>query len=151
MSIFDRFNLTGKCLFITGGSRGLGREMALAIADAGADVILVGRDPASLEKTASDIRALGCQSWTITADVGKPAALVRRTTSDKTRSCCGPKRRSNLGKRTCARSLLCGYSAQHAKSDNELAQFHVLRALLERSQLDREPDRGRPERFFHAS
>ena len=45
MSIFDRFKLTGKRLFITGGSRGLGREMALAIADAGADVILVGRDP----------------------------------------------------------------------------------------------------------
>ena len=73
MSIFDRFNLTGKRLFITGGSRGLGREMALAIADAGADVILVGRDSASLEKTASAIRALGRQSWTITADVGKPA------------------------------------------------------------------------------
>ena len=33
MSVFDRFRLTGKRLFITGGSRGLGREMALAIAD----------------------------------------------------------------------------------------------------------------------
>src|SRR3954453_13365650 len=72
MSIFDRFKLTGKRLFITGGSRGLGREMALAIADAGADVILVGRDPPSLEKTAGDIRALGRQAWTIAADVGKP-------------------------------------------------------------------------------
>ena len=61
MSIFDRFKLTGKRLFITGGSRGLGREMALAIADAGADVILVGRDSASLETTAGDIRALGRQ------------------------------------------------------------------------------------------
>ena len=57
MSIFDRFKLTGKRLFITGGSRGLGREMAVAIADAGADVILVGRDQPSLEKTAGDIRA----------------------------------------------------------------------------------------------
>ena len=62
MSIFDRFRLTGKRLFITGGSRGLGREMALATADAGADVILVGRDSASLEKTAGDIRALGRQA-----------------------------------------------------------------------------------------
>ena len=78
MSIFDRFKLTGKRLFITGGSRGLGREMALAIADAGADVILVGRDPASLEKTAGDIRALGRQAWTIAADVGKPAECERR-------------------------------------------------------------------------
>ncbi|MEY4200480.1 MAG: 2-dehydro-3-deoxy-D-gluconate 5-dehydrogenase, partial [Verrucomicrobiota bacterium] len=34
MHILDRFKLTGKRLFITGGSRGLGREMALAIAEA---------------------------------------------------------------------------------------------------------------------
>ena len=59
MSIFDRFRLDGKRLFITGGSRGLGREMALAIADAGADVVLAGRDPDSLATTAADIRALG--------------------------------------------------------------------------------------------
>lgn len=72
MSILDRFRLTGKRLFITGGSRGLGREMALAIADAGADVILVGRDQTSLEKTAEEIRDLGRQAWTIAADVGKP-------------------------------------------------------------------------------
>ncbi len=72
MSIFDRFRLTGKRLFITGGSRGLGREMAVAIADAGADVILVGRDQPSLEKTAGDIRALGRQAWTIAADVSRP-------------------------------------------------------------------------------
>jgi NAD(P)-dependent dehydrogenase (short-subunit alcohol dehydrogenase family) len=73
MSIFDRFKLTGKRLFITGGSRGLGREMAVAIADAGADVILVGRDSASLERAAGDIRDLGRQCWTLGADVGKPA------------------------------------------------------------------------------
>jgi gluconate 5-dehydrogenase len=73
MSIFDQFKLDGKRLFITGGSRGLGREMALAIADAGADVILVGRDASSLEKTAVDIHALGRQAWTIVADVARPA------------------------------------------------------------------------------
>ncbi len=59
MGVLERFRLDGKRLFVTGGSRGLGREMALAIADAGADVVLVGRDPASLERTAGDIRALG--------------------------------------------------------------------------------------------
>ena len=72
MSVLDRFRLTGRRLFITGGSRGLGREMALAIADAGADVALTGRDPASLERTATDIRALGRQAWTVQADMADP-------------------------------------------------------------------------------
>ena len=74
MGIFDRFRLDSKRLFITGGSRGLGREMALALADAGADVVLVGRDLPSLEKTAGDIIALGRQVWAIQADVGLPEA-----------------------------------------------------------------------------
>jgi NAD(P)-dependent dehydrogenase (short-subunit alcohol dehydrogenase family) len=72
MSVLDRFRLDGKRLFITGGSRGLGREMALAIADAGADVVLVGRDAESLSRTAADIVQLGRESFTIQADVGDP-------------------------------------------------------------------------------
>lgn len=72
MSILDRFRLTGKRLFITGGSRGLGREMALAIADAGADVILAGREIGSLESTAEDIRKLGRSAFPLVGDVGRP-------------------------------------------------------------------------------
>ena len=85
MAILDRFRLDGKRLFITGGSRGLGREMALAIGDAGADVILVGRDKASLEKTATDIRSLGRKAWPIQADVGIPDECERacRTALDQ--------------------------------------------------------------------
>jgi len=48
MGVLDRFRLDGKRCFLTGGSRGLGREMALAIAEAGADLILVGRDRPAL-------------------------------------------------------------------------------------------------------
>lgn len=70
MSIFDRFRLDGKRLFITGGSRGLGREIALAIADAGADCVLVGRDQESLEATAEDVRKLGREAVAIQANVG---------------------------------------------------------------------------------
>lgn len=72
MSVLDRFRLDGQRLFITGGSRGLGREMALAIADVGADVLLVGRDRDSLEKTAADIRQLGRTANILPADVGVP-------------------------------------------------------------------------------
>lgn len=71
MSILDRFRLDGKRLFITGGSRGLGREMALAIADAGADVVLVGRELESLEATAADIRKFGRKAVAIVGDVGR--------------------------------------------------------------------------------
>jgi gluconate 5-dehydrogenase len=85
MGVLDRFRLDGKRLFVTGSSRGLGREMALAIADAGAGVILVGRDAASLERTAGDIRALGRKAWPIQADVGVPADCERacRTALDQ--------------------------------------------------------------------
>ncbi|MCB1066510.1 MAG: glucose 1-dehydrogenase [Verrucomicrobiae bacterium] len=73
MSVFDRFNLAGKRLFITGGSRGLGREMALAIAEAGADVVLTGRDAESLESTAAEIRGLGREAVALTGDIGNPS------------------------------------------------------------------------------
>jgi gluconate 5-dehydrogenase len=77
MSVLDRFRLDGRRLFITGGSRGLGREMALAIAEAGADVILVGRDQTSLDKTAAEIRGLKRKATAIIADVGIPAEAER--------------------------------------------------------------------------
>jgi gluconate 5-dehydrogenase len=73
MGVLDRFRLDGKRAFVTGGSRGLGREMALGLAEAGADVVLVGREAASLEATAADIRKLGRAAFAIRADVGVPA------------------------------------------------------------------------------
>src|SRR4051812_42020420 len=77
MGVLDRFRLDGKRLFITGGSRGLGREMALALADVGADVVVAGREAASLERTVRDIRDRGRQAWPIEADVGTPELCER--------------------------------------------------------------------------
>ena len=77
MSLFDRFSLSGKRLFLTGGSRGLGREMALALAEAGADVILTGRDLDSLHRTADEIRALGRD-----AEMAFAVGLYRRIHND---------------------------------------------------------------------
>jgi NAD(P)-dependent dehydrogenase (short-subunit alcohol dehydrogenase family) len=71
MGVLDRFRLDGKRLLITGGSRGLGREMALAIAEAGADVVLMARDAASLEATADNIRRIGRQAFPMQADVSQ--------------------------------------------------------------------------------
>jgi NAD(P)-dependent dehydrogenase (short-subunit alcohol dehydrogenase family) len=74
MGIFDRLRLDGKRAFITGGSRGLGREMALGLAEAGADITMVGRTVESLDKTAADIRALGRKVATMVADMSDPSA-----------------------------------------------------------------------------
>ncbi len=67
-------DLSGKKAFVTGGSRGLGREMALALAQAGADVALVARPSEALGQTAEDIRAMGRTAWTFEADMGTPEA-----------------------------------------------------------------------------
>jgi len=77
MSVLDSFRLDGKRLLITGGSRGLGREMALALAEAGADVVLTARTPESLERTAADIRALGRKVLAITADMADASACTK--------------------------------------------------------------------------
>lgn len=73
MNVLDRFRLDGKRLFITGGSRGFGRVIALAAAEAGADVVLNARDPEALAKTASEVRSRGRQAWTFAADISVPA------------------------------------------------------------------------------
>ena len=73
MGILDLFRLDGKRAVVTGASRGLGRSMALALADVGADVVITGRTQETLDATAAEIRALGRQAWTVKADMSVPA------------------------------------------------------------------------------
>ncbi len=69
----DLFRLDGRRALVTGASRGLGRSMAMALADAGADVVITGRTEETLEATAAEIRSRGRQAWTVQADMSQPA------------------------------------------------------------------------------
>ena len=55
MPILDKFNLTGRVALVTGGNRGLGQQMALALAEAGADVALTSRDQQRADEAAGEI------------------------------------------------------------------------------------------------
>jgi gluconate 5-dehydrogenase len=73
MGTLDLFRLDNRRALVTGASRGLGRSMALALADAGADVVITGRTQATLDATAGEIRARGRRAWTVAADMAVPA------------------------------------------------------------------------------
>lgn len=70
-----RHDLSGAAALITGASRGLGRALALALADAGARLVLVARDPAPLDAVVREIRSRGGEAHPIAADVGDKAAI----------------------------------------------------------------------------
>ncbi|MEM9747684.1 MAG: glucose 1-dehydrogenase [Actinomycetota bacterium] len=55
----DRFDLTGRVAVVTGGSRGLGREMVLAFAEQGADVVIASRKIDNCQVVAQEVEALG--------------------------------------------------------------------------------------------
>jgi NAD(P)-dependent dehydrogenase (short-subunit alcohol dehydrogenase family) len=67
--IMSLFELTGKKAFVTGASRGIGQAIALAFAEAGADVALVARSADGLAETASQVKAVGRQAVVVPADV----------------------------------------------------------------------------------
>src|SRR3546814_893767 len=74
-------SLEGKIALVTGGSRGMGRQMVLAFARAGADVIISSRKQEACEETAKEVRALGRRALAIAAhagDWGQVEALAER-------------------------------------------------------------------------
>ncbi|OGP67704.1 MAG: short-chain dehydrogenase [Deltaproteobacteria bacterium RBG_16_44_11] len=67
----SQFSLEGKVALVTGGSRGIGRASALALADAGANVVVSSRKIADLEPVAEEIKAKGVKSMAIAAHNAK--------------------------------------------------------------------------------
>ena len=75
--ILDSMNLAGKVAVVTGAGRGIGRRVATAYAEAGADVALVSRTLEEVETVAAQIRTLGVRALPIEADLGVPEDVER--------------------------------------------------------------------------
>ncbi|GAB7324162.1 hypothetical protein MBLNU13_g07538t1 [Cladosporium sp. NU13] len=73
-AIQQLFSLEGKTALVTGGTRGIGQAMAVALAESGADVLLVQRDESN-QSTKQAIEALGRKATIYTADLASPSSV----------------------------------------------------------------------------
>jgi gluconate 5-dehydrogenase len=81
MAAAPDFSLTGKIALVTGASRGLGWAMAQALAGAGAELVLNGRDTPTLETRAAELRAAGTTCRVLPFDVTDGAAVTSAVAS----------------------------------------------------------------------
>ena len=72
----EMFRLDGRAALVTGGSKGLGRAMANALASAGADVAVTSRTESEAQEAAEEIRRLGVRTLAIQADVTDRQAVI---------------------------------------------------------------------------
>ena len=71
------FDLSGKTALVTGGSRGLGLQIAEALGEAGAKVMLTSRKAADLEEAAAQLQAKGIATCWVAADASQPSEIAR--------------------------------------------------------------------------
>ena len=69
MTVLDSFALTGKKALVTGGNQGLGKAFAAALAEAGAEVVIVARDARRNAVAVADLRGQGLPVWAIDGDI----------------------------------------------------------------------------------
>jgi NAD(P)-dependent dehydrogenase (short-subunit alcohol dehydrogenase family) len=75
--VLKLFDLTGKSALVTGGSRGLGLQIAEALGEAGARLLLTSRKASDLEESAAHLQAKGIDTRWIAADASQPAEIER--------------------------------------------------------------------------
>ncbi len=75
----NRFDLTGRVAVVTGGGRGIGREIARTLANAGANIVIGELDPANGEDSASEMRTLGREALAFPTDVRDPQNVEAMT------------------------------------------------------------------------
>jgi len=75
--MLKEFNLDGKSAIVTGAGRGIGRVIAMTLAEAGADVAAVARSANELEETAGEVRRLGRKGLAIPTDITKAEDVTR--------------------------------------------------------------------------
>jgi len=69
--------LSGRTALVTGASKGLGKAMALALGQAGANVVLVSRNLEQLNQVATEIRKFGAETWVFQADVSEEEQVLQ--------------------------------------------------------------------------
>jgi len=75
--ITDEYRVDGEVGIITGAGRGIGKAIALALAEAGADVILAARSRDQIEQTADEIHKLGRKAFAVPTDVAKEDQIAK--------------------------------------------------------------------------